>query len=264
MTGVEGIRSVLSAEDRTALLPFLTAGLPDPGSSADLFVAMAGAGADAFEVGIPYSDPLMDGPVIMRGSEAALAAGTTPTVALEIIERVAARTSKPVLAMTYANPIMQVGWHEFAGRLASVGASGLIVPDLPWEESGPLADACAAKGLGLVQFVTPMSSNQRIRQVVAADPVFIYGVADMGVTGERTSVSPHVEALSQRVREVASIPLVLGVGISTPEQAAAVKGMADGVIVGTAIVRRVLEAANPAEAASSLHEAVSALVMALR
>lgn len=263
MTGTDAIRSVFSDRGRTALLPFLTAGLPNPGTSADLFMAMAEAGADAFEVGIPYSDPLMDGPVIMRGSEAALAAGATPTVALEIIGRVAARTSKPVLAMTYANPIMQVGWHEFARRLGSAGASGLIVPDLPWEESRPLAEACAVQGLGLVQFVSPMSSTERIRQVADEDPVFIYGVTDMGVTGERTAVSPHVESLSERVREVSSIPLVLGVGISTPEQAGAVKALADGVIVGTAIVRRVLEARNATEAARSLREAVGELVAAL-
>lgn len=264
MPGVKSIRSVLGAGDRAALLPFLTAGLPDPEHSADLFVAMAEAGADAFEVGIPYSDPLMDGPVIMRGSEAALAAGVTPTVALAIIDQVATRTSKPVLAMTYANPIMQIGWRQFAERLVSAGASGLIVPDLPWEESGPLAGACAEHGLGLVQFVSPVSSTERIRQVAGSDPVFIYGVADMGVTGERSTVSPHVMSLSQRVREVASIPLVFGVGISTPEQAGAVKGLCDGVIVGSAIVRRVLEAANPTEAARSLGDAVKALVDALR
>jgi tryptophan synthase alpha chain len=233
-------------------------------SSVDLFVAMADAGADAFEVGIPYSDPMMDGPVIMRGSEAALAAGATPEVSLKIIEGVASRTGRPVLAMTYANPVMQLGWTQFTSRLAAAGAVGGIVPDLPIEESQPLAQACAEKGLGLVQFVSPMSSTKRIQQVAATDPAFIYGVADMGVTGERSTVSPHVESLSQRVRGVTPIPLVFGVGISTPDQARAVRSLAEGVIVGTAMVRRVLEARNATEAARSLHQAVKELVAALR
>lgn len=264
MTGFQRIRSVLASKDHTALLPFLTAGLPDPSSSVELFVAMADAGADAFEVGIPYSDPLMDGPVIMRGSEAALAAGATPEVSLKIIEGVASRTGRPVLAMTYANPVMQLGWTQFTSRLAAAGAVGGIVPDLPIEESQPLAQACAEKGLGLVQFVSPMSSTKRIQQVAATDPAFIYGVADMGVTGERSTVSPHVESLSQRVRGVTPIPLVFGVGISTPDQARAVRPLAEGVIVGTAMVRRVLEARNATEAARSLHQAVKDLVAALR
>lgn len=264
MNGVEDIRAVLLNGGHTALLPFLTAGLPDPQASVDLFVSMADAGADAFEVGVPYSDPLMDGPVIMRGSEAALAAGTTPEVSLRIIEAVASRTGKPVMAMTYANPVMQMGWSEFAQRLSAAGAAGVIVPDLPLEESAPLAEACAEEKLGLVQFVSPMSSSERIQEVAAADPPFIYGVADMGVTGERSTVSQHVESLSERVRAVTRIPLVFGVGISTPEQAHAVRSLAEGIIVGTAMVRRVLEATDAREAARSLHEAVKDLVDALQ
>lgn len=263
MTGFEHIRSVLGGGVGTALLPFLTAGLPDPDSSVDLFVAMADAGADAFEVGVPYSDPLMDGPVIRRGSEIAIGAGTSPAVALEILQKVVTRTGKPVMAMTYTNPIMQMGWQRFAARLGETGAAGLIVPDLPLEESEPLDRACQAEGLGLVQFVSPMSSTDRIRRVAAADPAFIYGLADMGVTGERSEVSPHVASLSQRVRGVTSVPLVFGVGISTPEQAHAIRSLAEGVIVGTSIVRRVLEAANAREAARSLQKAVTDLVAAL-
>lgn len=255
---------MLEAGEHTALLPFLTAGLPDPANSSDLFVSMAEAGADAFEVGIPYSDPLMDGPVIMRGSEASIAAGTTPQVALKIIEEVTSRTDKPVLAMTYANPVMQMGWSEFALRLSVAGAAGVIVPDLPLEESGPLTEACAEQRLGVVQFVSPMSSTDRIQQVAAAEPAFIYGVADMGVTGERSTVSQHVESLSERVRDVTKIPLVLGVGISTPDQAHSVRSLAEGVIVGTAMVRRVLEATDAQDAARSLHQAVKELVAALR
>ncbi|MGQ0850140.1 MAG: tryptophan synthase subunit alpha [Actinomycetota bacterium] len=260
-SGQAQIRATLG--EGKALLPYLTAGLPHPDRSVELYVAMAAAGADAFEVGIPYSDPLMDGPVIMRGSHAALRAGTTPDVALRILSRVVESTGKPALAMTYANPVMQIGWDRFAGQLANAGAVGLIVPDLPWEESGPLADACRRAGVGLVQFVSPMTGSERIRRVAESDPAFLYGVSDMGVTGERHHVSPHVAGLSERVRTVTKVPLVLGVGITTPEQARAVRHLADGVIVGTALVRRVLEAETPEIAVRSVGEAVADFKAAL-
>jgi tryptophan synthase alpha chain len=263
MNGHQQIRATLSDRDGAALLPFMTAGIPSPARSVDLFVAMSEAGADAFEVGIPYSDPLMDGPVIMAASEAALAAGTTIGVALGIIEQVAARTGKPVLAMTYANPVMQFGWEAFVNRLENAGASGIIVPDLPLEECGPLRAAAAARGIGVVQVVSPSSDDKRIEAVAAADPAFIYGVAEMGVTGERVAASTHAQALSERVRERTKAPLVFGVGISTPEQARAVRDLADGVIVGSAMVRRVLEADSPESAVRSLSEAVAAFAAAL-
>jgi tryptophan synthase alpha chain len=259
--GEEAIRAIFG--DGPVLLPFLTAGLPDPGSSPRLFSAMASAGAAAFEAGIPYSDPLMDGPVVMRASEMALAAGTTPPVALEVIREVVAGTGRPVLAMTYANPVMQLGWDRFCERLAGSGAAGMIVPDLPLEESKDLQRACRTAGLGLVQFVSPMSPVERIKQVAASDPIFIYGVTDLGVTGERAVVSPRVESLSERVRQVTDCPLVLGVGISTPAQARAVRHLADGVIVGSALVRLVLEAKDAAQAADALGQAVRDLVAAL-
>lgn len=262
MTGQERIRSIFGGS-APALLPYLTAGLPNPESSGDLFVAMADAGADAFEVGVPYSDPLMDGPVIMRAGEMALAAGTDRQAAVRVVEEVVARTGKPVLAMTYANPVMQRGWERYARELASAGGSGLIVPDLPLEESGSLAEACSSVGLGLVQFVSPTSPQARIEQVAAADPAFIYGVADMGVTGERTQASPHMVSLSESVREITSVPLVFGVGISNPEQAASVRGIGDGVIIGTALVRLVIEASSPSDAAHRLSEAVVAFRTAL-
>ena len=263
MNGHQRIRAVLADSAGAAFLPFMTAGFPTPAVSADLFMAMADAGADAFEVGIPYSDPLMDGPVIMQASQVALAAGTDIRVAFEIIEQVASRTGKPVLAMTYANPVMQVGWEAFVEKLASAGAAGIIVPDLPLEESGPVRTAASSRGIGVVQFVSPMSNNQRIDAVAAADPAFIYGVADMGVTGERPSTSAHTQALSERVRDRTAAPLVLGVGISTPEQARAVRALADGVIVGSAMVRRVLDADSFTDAARSLSEAAAAFAAAL-
>lgn len=252
------IRSVFKP-DRTALLPYLTAGLPDPATSPDLFAAMADAGADAFEIGIPYSDPLMDGPVIQQASAAALAAGTNLDRSLEVIESVVKRTALPALAMTYANVVYRTGPGLFCSRLAAAGAEGLIIPDMPVEEAEPVRDAAVANGLGLVLFVAPTSRDQRIAAVAALDPVFIYGVAEMGVTGEREASSGRAKELARRVRAITDLPLVLGVGISTPEQAAAAGEVADGVIVGTALVRLVLEATTPADAARDLNAAVDAI-----
>lgn len=251
-------------EGRPALLPFLTAGLPDVESSPAMFAAMAAAGADAFEVGIPYSDPLMDGPVIQAGSARALAGGVTLQRGLEVVEKVAADTRRPVLVMTYANPVFRVGPAEFVRRAAAAGASGLIVADLPLEEAGPVMEAARAAGLGMVLFAAPTSDDRRLAAVAAAAPAFIYGVAEMGVTGEREAASGRAADLARRVRKVTDLPLVMGVGISTPQQAAGLRGLVDGVIVGSALVRRVLESGGPEEAAAALAAAVGELAAALR
>ena len=242
----------------TALLPFLTAGLPDPDHAVEMFKAMADAGADGFEVGIPYSDPLMDGPTIQEGGARALAAGVDLEQGLEIADRVATATELPVLVMTYANVVVQTGPDEFARRAADHGVSGLIVADLPLEEAGLVQKAAERAGLGMVLFAAPTTNEARLQRIALAEPVFIYGVADLGVTGERVEASGRAGELAARIRAMTDIPLVMGVGISTPAHAEAIAGSADGVIVGSALVRRVLEASTPEEAASSLHEAVSA------
>ena len=251
-------------EDRSVFLPFLTAGLPDPASSPRLFGAMAEAGADGFEVGIPYSDPLMDGPVICRGSEQALAAGATLDKSLSILGEVAETTALPSLAMTYANPVFRRGADWFCDRLAEAGAAGMIVPDLPFEEAGPLSEAARRHGLGLALFLAPTSGYRRIKAVAEAEPSFIYAVANLGVTGERSEWSNRVERLVEGIREVTDIPVVLGVGISTPEQAATAAELADGFIVGSALVRRVLEASDADEAARSLATLVGEMASAAR
>ncbi|HVR31348.1 MAG TPA: tryptophan synthase subunit alpha [Acidimicrobiia bacterium] len=265
--GLDRLRAMFAAtrgEGRAAFLPYLTAGLPSPADSLALFEAMAAAGADGFEVGIPYSDPLMDGPVIQQGSERALAAGTTLDIGLVLTGRIAAGTGLPTLAMTYANPVFRRGVDVFCGALAESGADGIIVPDLPVDEAGPVLRAAQRHGLGTVLFVAPTSDDSRIRLVAAADPVFIYAVAEMGVTGERGEASSHVVSLAERIRAVTDAPIVFGVGISTPEQAKAAAEVGDGIIVGTALVRRVLESSDPSDAASKLAAAVSEIAAALR
>lgn len=253
-----------SAENRAVLLPFMTAGLPDLETSVAMFTAMADAGADGFEVGIPYSDPLMDGPVIHEAGITALKRGADVTRALGIVAEVVARTGKPVVAMTYVNPVLKVGPEEFARQLAETGACGVILADLPADESDRFVRAFAGHGLGVVLFVAPTTDEERLGQVLGHDPVFLYGIAELGVTGERTTGSSHAVGLAERVRSVSDAPLVLGVGISTPEQAAAAARVADGVIVGSALVRRVLEASSADEAATALSSAVGELSAAIR
>ncbi len=253
------------ADGRAVLLPYLTAGLPNPDVSADLFVAMADAGADGFEIGIPYSDPLMDGPVIHSAGLAALAAGASFSRSLGIIEDVVTRTGLPVLVMTYANPVMRRGPQRFAEQIAAAGATGLIVADVPVDESAVFHEAADAAGVGMVLFAAPTTDDDRLRQVVAADPMFIYCVARLGVTGDGAhDPGDELERLTARLRPLGTAPLVAGVGISTPELAAAAARHVDGVIVGSALVKRVLDAATPESAASALHDAVADLAAAVR
>ena len=247
------------AEGRAVLLPYLMAGIPSLDSSASMFSAMADAGADGFEIGIPYADPLMDGPVIQAAGQAALANGTNLKAGLGIVRAVASSTAKPCIVMTYANVVAHAGLAAFAARAADAGASALIIADLPVDEAAPFAEAASGAGLGLVLFAAPTTSDERLMRVVAEGPPFIYGIAEMGVTGERAAASERAAALAVRVRATTGIPLVLGVGISGPAAARAAASVADGVIVGSALVRRVIEAAGPTAARAALSTAVTDL-----
>lgn len=229
------------SEGRAVFMPFLTAGLPTIESSVERFQTMADAGADAFEVGIPYADPLMDGPTIQEASEQARVGGVTMSVGLDLVGQIVTRTGKPVIVMTYVNPVLAMGIDNFMSQVAEAGGSAAIIADLPFEESEPFADSARKHDLGLALFVAPTTPEERVREIAAAAPAFIYGVADMGVTGERVAASSHLDDLIRLVRSISQVPIVLGVGISTPEQAAAAAASADGVIVGSAIVRVVLE-----------------------
>ena len=252
------------SEDRAVLLPYLTAGIPSVEESVEIFKVMAEAGADGFEVGIPYSDPLMDGAVIMEAGEVALAQGVTVAVALEVVGRVAQETGKPVLAMTYVNPVLRMGIDTFFGEVADAGACGVIIADLPANEAPPFLEAARQAGLGLSLFVAPTTDDSRLKAVLDADPSFVYGVAEVGVTGEREAASANIELLERRIRSHSQVPIVFGVGISTPEHASAAARHGDGVIVGTAIVRKVLEAPSAEAAAVELSGFVASLSDAVR
>ena len=266
-SGTEELRSLFDrakAENRAVFLPYLTAGIPSPEESVELFVAMADAGADGFEVGIPYADPLMDGPLIMAAGHKALKSGITVDVAFEVAHEVIRRTGKPVLLMTYTNPVLRVGIEVFFRRVAQIGGSGVIIADLPVDEAAPFIEAAAATRVGLVLFAAPTTTDVRLRAVADANPAFIYAIAEIGVTGERVDASVNTAALASRIREVTDVPIVFGVGISTPRHAAQAAQVGDGVIVGTAIVRRVMEAASTEEAETHLRSAVEDLAKAMR
>lgn len=251
-------------ENRAVLLPYLTAGIPDFDSSVAIFEAMSDAGADGFEVGIPYADPLMDGPVIMAAGEYALTHGVTVDVAFDVVAAVVERTGKPVIAMTYVNPVLRHGVDAFFTKAADAGAAAVIIADLPADEADPFKRAATDAGLGLVLFAAPTTDDDRLDRVLAGDPAFVYGIAEIGVTGERSEASSNTTSLAARIRSRSDVPLVFGVGISTPDQVAKASEVADGVIVGTAIVRRVMDAATPEEAAGTLSTFVHLLSSATR
>lgn len=259
-TGADRIAALLGV-DRPALLPYLTAGIPDAASSPDVFAAMEAA--DGFEVGIPYADPLMDGPVIAEAGRTAIERGMTVNGAIDIVAAVAERTGKPVIAMTYTNPILAFGVDAFLSRIEAAGAAGLIVADLPVEEADPFLEAAAEHGLGMALFVAPTTTPDRLSGIAARRPTFLYGVASLGVTGVRDRLADTAATLSQRVREATDLPLVLGVGISTPAQAAEAAGLADGIIVGSAIVKTAMAAGSAAEAAAAVGAQVADLRKAM-
>ncbi len=261
--GFNGLKEAFAsarAEGRAVFMPFLTAGLPSIETSVDRFVAMAAAGADAFEVGIPYADPLMDGPTIQKASELARERGMTMSLGIDLVRSVASETDKPVIVMTYVNPVLSMGIDHFMGSVATAGAAGVIIADLPFEESAPFSAAAAGHDIGLALFVAPTTPEQRVREIAASNPAFIYGVAEMGVTGERADAGHHIDALIRLVRSISQVPIVLGVGISTPDQAAEAAKLADGVIVGSAIVRIVLEQPDDLEALTTTVSSLAAAV----
>ncbi len=231
------------AEGRSALIGYLPAGFPTVDGAVDAIRVMVENGVDIVEIGLPYSDPLMDGPTIQAAAERSLAQGTTTKDVLATAEAVA-RTGAPTLVMTYWNPIERYGVERFARDLAAVGGAGVITPDLTPEEAGPWIEATDAAGLDRVFLVAPSSSDERIDVVCGITSGFVYAASLMGVTGVK-SVSAAAPELVARTRPRTSLPVAVGLGVSTPAQAADVAEYADGVIVGSAFVRLLLDAETP-------------------
>ena len=236
MTDLEHeLRNRLAAGGRI-FVPYVTGGLP--GVDAALLRGIQDAGADAIEVGIPFSDPVMDGPVIQQASQRALAAGATLGSILDTIHD--AELTVPVAVMTYLNPILSCGMRPFVDLAAERGVAGAIVPDLPVDEAGPWMEACG-DDLATILLAAPGTSKARLGDVARASSGFVYCVSTYGVTGERDELAGTAHELVEELRQFTSTPLVVGVGIGTPEAAAEACRFADGVVVGTALVRPVLE-----------------------
>ena len=259
--GVERIADAFGASGkRAALMPYLMGGFPDLETSRAIGEAYADGGADLVELGVPFSDPLADGPVIQAAGTRALAAGANVAAVLSVAEGLSARL--PVVLMCYANLVLARGAEAFAAALAASGASGLIVPDLPLEESGDVRAACEAAGIALVPLAAPTTPDDRLAAIGAQARGFLYTVSVTGTTGERAVLSDTFAAVVERAKAHTEAPVALGFGIATPEHAAqAAAAGADGVIVGSRLVRAAGEAADPAAA---VRDVVAGMADALR
>jgi tryptophan synthase alpha chain len=245
---------------RSALMPYMMGGFPDLACSREIALAYADAGADLVELGVPFSDPLADGPVIHAAGTAALRAGVRLHDVLEIARTLSERV--PVVVMCYANPIFARGLDRFADALADSGASGLIVPDLPYEEAPEVLEACERRGLALVPLVAPTTPKARLALIGGRARGFLYTVSLTGTTGERSGLAEGLDAVIAGAKALTAVPVAVGFGIATPEQAAAAADAgADGVIVGSRLVRAAGEVGDPP---AEVRDLVLALGRALR
>jgi tryptophan synthase alpha chain len=251
------------AENRAALIGYLPAGFPSVEGGIAAIRAMIEGGVDIVEIGLPYSDPQMDGPVIQRAVEQALLAGTNTLDVLRTVEGVSA-TGAPTLVMTYWNPIERYGVERFAKDFADAGGAGLITPDLIPEEAGPWFAASDEHALGRVFLVAQSSTDERIATTTAACRGFVYAASLMGVTGTRDAVNSQARGLVERTKAATSLPVCVGLGVSDARQAAEVAGFADGVIVGSAFVRRLLEAADEAAGLAAVRGLAEQLAVGVR
>lgn len=244
-----------------AFIPFLTAGDPSLDKTEEFIVAMAEAGADLIEIGIPFSDPIAEGPVIQEADIRSLSAGTTIDGIFEMVKSVRTKVSIPLVFMTYLNPVYHYGYDAFCARCQEAGIAGIIIPDMPYEEKGELADICAAHDMDLISMIAP-TSEDRIKTIASEAKGFLYVVSSMGVTGVRSEITTDIGAMTRLVKEASDVPAAIGFGISGPEQAAKMAQYADGVIVGSAIVKII--AAKGADAAEDISAFVKSIKDAIR
>ncbi|HEX6851550.1 MAG TPA: tryptophan synthase subunit alpha [Candidatus Polarisedimenticolaceae bacterium] len=261
MSGAERIEAALRAatgSGRLGFVPFLVAGDPDLGRTARYAGALARAGADVLELGVPFSDPLADGPTIQRATERALASGTDLAAVLRALPAIRAAAAVPIVLFGYANPFLRYGVERFVADAAAAGADGVLVTDLPPEEAAPLREPCRARGLATVFLAAPTSTHARLASVCSAASGFVYLVSRAGVTGARTDLAEGVRALVGRVRAHTSLPIAVGFGVSRPEHVTALRGAADAFVVGSALVDRVGAGADEREIESLARSLVEA------
>lgn len=249
----------------TKLIPFLTVGDPDLETTARLAISMAAAGADLIELGIPYSDPVADGPTIQAASQRALEHGVRLRDVFEVVRRIRRESAVPLILFTYCNPVYRYGLERFLSEAAASGADGLLMPDLPPEEATELIETAERHGLCPVFLVAPTSSSERIAKITAASRGFVYLVSAMGVTGTRAELAADLESLIGKVKASGTLPVAVGFGVSTPEQAGQIAAMgADGVIVGSAIVDRIGRLGAAPDLVEQVQEFVRSLKQGVR
>jgi tryptophan synthase alpha chain len=248
--GVPGENSA-AAKRSPALVAFVTAGYPEPAKFLDVLRAVAGA-SDAVEIGVPFSDPMADGVTIQRSSQHAIEHGVSLTWILDELARRDYELASPVLLMSYLNPLLAFGLEKLAARAAEVGVSGVIVPDLPYEESAPLRAALDGRGLALVQLVTPATPPERLRMLCAASQGFVYAVTRTGITGGESTLPAETAQYLAAVKSASQLPVCAGFGVRRPDQVATLARHADGVIVGSALVEVLERGEDPARFLRSL------------
>jgi len=227
-------------ENKKAFVAFVTGGDPDVETTEKLIIAMAQSGVDLIEIGIPFSDPVAEGPVIQEADERALANGCTVDDLFEMVKRVRTKIDIPLLFMTYANPVFAYGKERFMKNCQDCGIDGIIVPDLPFEEKDELASECQKYGITQISMIAP-TSKERIETIAKESEGFIYCVSSLGVTGMRNEIQSNVAGMIDQVRTISATPCAVGFGISTPEQAKQMSLVSDGIIIGSAIVKIVAQ-----------------------
>ena len=229
-----------------ALVPYLTAGFPDQSDTLDLLQRIADAGADVIELGVPFSDPVADGPTIQRASQHALEHGTSLKWVLDTLTRFRATSQTPVVLFSYLNPVLSYGWQDFLRDAESAGAQGVLLTDLPVGGDVALESALQQSPLSLIRLIAPTTTAERAREIARSGQGFLYYIARMGVTGARATLPEDLPAQLAALRAVSELPICVGFGISTPEQAAAVARDADGVVVGSAVIDAIERSGGPA------------------
>ena len=256
--------ATLRARGEKALIPFVTAGDPDLATTEALIPALELAGADAIELGVPFSDPMAEGPTIQRASERALRSGASLRKVLQLVQRVRARVDVPIVLMGYANNVLTMGEQEFAAAAAAVGVDGLIAVDLPPEEGEGLHAALRARGVDPVLLAAPTTQPDRLAMLAKRTAGFLYFVSLTGTTGARQELSHSIEKEVRAVRAISDVPVCVGFGVSTPEHAARIATFADGVVVGSAVVDRIERASSPDAAIEAVTSFVAELKRPLR
>jgi tryptophan synthase alpha chain len=246
----------LRADKRSGLVTYVTAGDPDLPRTAGILRALDRAGADVIEVGVPFSDPLADGPVIQRATERALAAGTTLKGVLDLVAKVRQELQAGIVIFSYANPILRFGAERFADQAQAAGVDGVLVLDLPIEESEDFRNLLGSRGIDTILLLSPTTSDPRLRAAATLGSGFLYAISRLGVTGVRDQLADGAEAMVARIRAVSDLPLALGFGISTPEHVRAVGQYADAAVVGSALVNVIAEAGTSDELNTRVEEYV--------